>query len=388
MKRRSFYVGISIVLVAASLGVLAYRTLRHGTDPANTAPVHRGSIQASVEALGRVQPQRELDLSLRVGGKVKSVMVQEGQKVEAGTLLLEVESQEAQEAVAQAGRALDIRRAQLEQALQAPDSSTIALARARLQRATAARQKAQDDYDAVAADPGAESSDEALALETAKLEYQVAQAEYDRTLEGTPKLDIERYQADVQEAELAWQQAQQHLEDTRLYAPFAGTIMHLDAQVGGNVPGYNPLIRLADLSHLEISAEIDELDVPMVAEGQQVTMRLDAFPTETLEGKVTRLLPGASETRGTTTYQASIDYTDRGLPIRPGMGANLTIITQAAENALLIPKRAVRQVGRHQVVRVLVGSQPQEVIVQTGLSNDQEIQILSGLDEGQVVLLN
>jgi hypothetical protein len=70
------------------------------------------------------------------------------------------------------------------------------------------------------------------------------------------------------------------------------------------------------------------------------------------------------------------------------MGANLTIITRSDENALLVPKRAIRQVGRYQVVRVLAGGQPREVVVQTGLSNDEEIQILSGLDEGQTILLN
>jgi len=388
MRKRSLFVSIMVLLVLLAATVLAYRAFWPRSRTQNTALVRRGSIQASVEALARVQSTRQLILSLRVGGKVKRILVQEGQAVEEGALLLEVESRESQDAVEQAERALKIRRLQWEEALSAPSGSAITLARARLQRATAARLKAQKDYDKIAGAPDAESSDEALDLETAKLEYELAQAEYDRVLEGTPKLDLERMRADVQEAETTWRQARERLEDTRLYAPFSGTIMRLEVKEGENAYSYSPLIRLADLSRLEISAEVDELDIPEVAQGQRVSIRLDAFPTQLLEGSITRLLPGPSEGRGTTTYQALVEYEGKGLPIRPGMGANLTIITRSDENALLVPKRAIRQVGRYQVVRVLAGGQPREVVVQTGLSNDEEIQILSGLDEGQTILLN
>ena len=70
------------------------------------------------------------------------------------------------------------------------------------------------------------------------------------------------------------------------------------------------------------------------------------------------------------------------------MGANLRIITQSAEDVLLAPKRAIRSVGRYQVAHVKVGQQTLEVIVTTGLSNDEQVQILSGLEEGQRVVLN
>jgi len=76
------------------------------------------------------------------------------------------------------------------------------------------------------------------------------------------------------------------------------------------------------------------------------------------------------------------------LAIRPGMGANLRIITTSAEDVLLVPRRAIRSVGRYQVAYVRVGKQTLEVIVTTGLSNDEQVQILSGLEEGQHVLLN
>ena len=386
MRRKGLLV-ISLLIAALAIGA-AYYYLRPKPAGERIAIVRRGTIEASVDALGRVQPKRQLTLSTRAGGKVKRILVERGQKVREGELLLELDAQEYEAAIEQAERNLRVCRLQLEEALQAPDSASIELARAKLRRATALRLKAQKDYDKIANQPDAESSDEALALEAAKLEYEIAKAEFERIMQGTPKLQLERLRADVQNAEMALRQAKEQREQTRLYAPFAGTIMSIEPKVGENVYGFSPLIRLADLSQLEVLAEIDELDIPHVAEGQEVQIRLDAFPLHNLRGKITRLSPGTSETRGTTTYEAIVEFDAESLPIRPGMNANLTIITRVAENVLLVPRRAIRQVGRYQVVKVLIGSQTKDVVVVTGLSNDTEMEILSGLSEGQAVLLD
>ena len=387
MRRKSVLIAILAIAVLVAGAGLAYRYL--GPRPASeTAIVRRGTIEASINALGRVQPKRQLNLSTRASGTVKRILVERGQKVQEGELLLELEAREYDTAIEQAERNLQVRRSQLEEALQAPDSASIDLARARLRRATALRLKAQKDYDKITNKPDAESSDEALALEAAKLEYEIAQAEFDRTMQGTPRLQLERLRADVQDAEAALRQAKEQREYTRLYTPFAGTIMSIEPKVGENVYGFNPLIRLADLSQLEVIAEIDEIDVPKVAEGQNVQIRLDAFPMSNLKGKVTHLFPGVSETRGTTTYEAIIDFDAESLPIRPGMGANLNITTEVAEDALLVPRRGLRQVGRYQVAYVLMGGRRRQVIVVTGLSNDAEIEILSGLTEGQVMSID
>lgn len=387
MRKRALVITFAIIVLAIT-GVLAYRYLVQSVDTGKTAVVRRGTIGASVTTLGRVQPKRQLSLSTRASGKVKSILVREGDLVSAGALILELDAPGYADAVEQAERSVKIRKMQLEEALKAPDSASIDLARARLRVATAARLKAQKDYDKIAAKPDAEKSDEALKLETAKLEYDVAKAEFDRTLKGASELQIERLRADLREAETALKQAREQLAYTRIEAPFTGTIMAIDARLGENVHGFSPLVRLADLSQLQIRAEIDEIDIPAVAVGQSVQIRLDAFPAQTLKGRVERIMPGVSEARGMTTYGALVDFENTSLPIRPGMGANLVITTQTVENALLIPKRAVRQAGRHKVVRVLVGRQQAEVVITTGLSNESEIEVLSGLQEGQVVLLD
>ena len=162
-------------------------------------------------------------------------------------------------------------------------------------------------------------------------------------------------------------------------------VMRILPQMRENVQACNALVLLAGLTHLQIVAQIDEIDIASVAERQPVQIRLDAFPTRVLTGTIVSLLPGASEIPGATTHQANIGFDYEALLIRPGMVASLTITAQVVGNALLVPRRAIRRVGRHQVARVITGGRESEVLVITGLSNDLEIEVLSGLREGQMV---
>jgi len=374
---------IGVLVVTGSLVLI----LAGRPPQGNTARVRRGSIEATVDALGRVEPQRQLALSTRASGAARAIPVREGESVSEGALLLELDATDYRTAIEQAERNLRVREKQLEDALSAPSAADISLARARLRRATAARLNAQKDYDEIKDEPEAESSDEALDLEVAKLEYEIAKAEFDRVMGGASELQIEQLEAEVADARLALHQAHQRLGYAQIVAPFSGVVMRVQAQVDANVQAYTPVVWIADLSALEIVAEIDELDVPAVAEGQEVLVRFDAFPGDSVAGELVRLSPGPTDTRGVTTYEGRIRFVT-SLSVRPGMGATLTITTGQVEGALLVPRGAVRQIGRSSVVRVLEGRRVREIVVVTGLSDGVEIEILSGLEEGDTVLLD
>src|SRR4030042_1882574 len=146
-------------------------------DDTRAADVRRGDIEATVDVLGRVEPKRQLALSTRLSGEVQQVLVTSGQDVVAGDLLLQLDARESLNAIEQAKRSVEAQRLQLEQALQAPSASDIDLATARLRRATVLRQRAQDDYNEIADQSDAETSDEASDLESAKLAYETHKAE-------------------------------------------------------------------------------------------------------------------------------------------------------------------------------------------------------------------
>ena len=122
--------------------------------------------------------------------------------------------------------------------------------------------------------------------------------------------------------------------------------------------------------------------------GQSVDIRLDAFPGEKLSGKVVRLSPAASTQRGTTTYGAIIDLDPNTLKIRPGMGASLKIQTIEKKSVLLVPNRALKNIGTRKAVHVLGPGAPGDVIVETGSTDGNETEIVSGLAEGDQVELN
>jgi RND family efflux transporter MFP subunit len=384
--RKRWIVIIALSLAAAGAGWLIYRAVRPRPLGA-TAIVRRGTIEASLDALGTVQVQHQMNVAALVSGRVRQIDVAVGDYVLSGTLLIELDSPDAQDVLAQAERAVALRWLEWEEALKAPDQASIDLAVARLRRATVVRQRAQQDYDAVKDQPDSENSDEALALEAAKLDYQIAQAEYDRTMRGADSLQMEQLRVSIVDAELSAKRAQERVAQLSVYAPMDGTVMQINTQVGENIYPYNPLMQIADLTSLEVRADINELDIVGVAEGQSAMLWLDAFPGDILWGEVVRVLPAPSTARGMTTYVAIIAFGSGGSYVRPGMGVNVTITTATLEDVLLVPRRAVRTVGMNQVVRVVVGGRASDVVVTTGLSNTSEVQVLSGLGEGQQVLV-
>jgi HlyD family secretion protein len=381
------WVIVTVLALVAILAALVW-VLREPPPPENTAVVRRGSLSATVDALGRIEPLRHIRLSTQSSGRVQAIHAQEGDVAAEDTLLLQLDISEHEQAVEQARRSLDIRQQQLERALAAPGAAEIRLASARLRRATVARARAQDEYDEIADEADAESSDEALDLAVAKLEYEIAEAEFDRLMEGASDLEIARLRLEQLQAEHSLRQAERRVEQGRIRAPFTGTVLRVMPRVGENVTGFNPLIELADLETWRIAAQIDELDIAAIEPGQEVEVRLDAFPGELIVGEVEKVLPGLVDTRGATLYEAHVRFDAPHLVLRPGMGATLRIKTRTVEDVLLAPRRAVQQVGRQQVVTVVEGRRQRRVVVITGLADAAEVEILSGLDEGQIVLLN
>ncbi len=378
-----------VALLAAVVAVGAWAALGRAGEatPANTARVTRGAINATVEAVGKVRPVRQANLSLRVGGKVVEVKAQPGDRVEAGQVLLTVAADQVDREVQQAQLELQARRQRLDQARAGAAPAEIEAAQAAVREATVAREVAQARYDDRAKEPDASTSQEAAQLEAAKAAYQRARASLERALTGASPEEIAGLDTAEKQAELALKTAQDRQADTQLVAPFAGVVLEVNARVEENVGSQQPIVVLADLTRMQIEVEVEEVDAPTVQAGQSAEIRLDAFPGETLQGTVSRVAPAASTQRGAVSYSAVIDLAPTGLALKPGLSATARIATKTKAGVLLVPTRAVQPVGRQKIVKVVRGGLTVEVEVTTGLTDKQMVEVVDGLREGDLVVV-
>jgi HlyD family secretion protein len=151
-----------------------------------------------------------------------------------------------------------------------------------------------------------------------------------------------------------------------------------------------PAIVLASTQPLYLDVNIDEVDVAQLAEGQTAYISFDALKGEKINGTVTNIAPSSSKVDGAVAYGVRVRFDPGALPVRLGMTANVDTVVASADDALLVPNRAVtadREAGRYYVTRQLADGTIQRLEVRIGLRDENQTQILEGLNEGDRVVL-
>ena len=199
----------------------------------------------------------------------------------------------------------------------------------------------------------------------------------------------------LRSAEISMQNLQDTMNNYTITAPISGTIIEKDAKVGDAVKTGDTLCIVYDLSYLEMSINVDELQISSVSVGQQVQITADAVPDKTYVGTVTRVSMKGASNGGTTTYPVSIRIDDTD-GLRPGMNANAEIVVAEAKNALVVPNAAVVRGSYVLVTKDSPSAANADttmeapegfvyVPVKTGVSDDDYTQIVSGIQEGDTI---
>ena len=179
----------------------------------------------------------------------------------------------------------------------------------------------------------------------------------------------------------------EQLDDARLVAPFDGVIQFIKGKAGESVSAYGPIIGLADPTNLIITADISEDDVPKLALEQVADLTLDAFSSEKLTGIITKLPTSLVTTQGIIqdrSIRIEVVWPKAGAEI--GMLARVTITAQHKENVLKVPIESVKRSGRRTFVEFMDGDIKRAKNVEIGIQTETEVEILSGLEEGFVIL--
>ena len=199
----------------------------------------------------------------------------------------------------------------------------------------------------------------------------------------------------LRSAEISMQNLQDAMNNYTITAPISGTIIEKDAKVGDAVKAGDTLCIVYDLSYLEMSINVDELQISSISVGQKVQITADAVPDKTYVGTVTRVSMKGASNGGTTTYPVTIRIDDTD-GLRPGMNANAEIVVAQADNALVVPNAAVVRGSYVLVTKDSPSAANADttmeapegfvyVPVKTGVSDDDYTQIVSGIQEGDTI---
>ena len=210
---------------------------------------------------------------------------------------------------------------------------------------------------------------------------------------------VETAADELRSAELSLADAENTLDDYTITAPISGTIIQKNVQAGETIgtdsSTSETLCIIHDLSYLELTLDVDELEILSIQEGQSVSITADALPDETFSGVVTNVSSAGTTTGGTTTYPVTIRIDDFG-QLLPGMNATAEIVVDSAEDTLSVPNGAIVRGGYVLVTEdspsaanAVEGMTAPEgyvyVAVETGVSDDNYIQVTAGLEEGDTV---
>jgi HlyD family secretion protein len=381
MKRIIIGAVIIVVLVVAALLLF---TGKGGGVEYMTEPVTRGDVVQSVSATGTVNPVTTVNVGTQVSGKIMALYADYNSVVKKGELIAQIDPTLFQAAVDQAKANLANAKATL-----AKNQATLADAL-----------RTRDRYRDLLARHLVSQSD----LDTAETAYLTAKATVDSS------------ETQIAQAQAALNQAQTNLFYTRIVSPVDGTVISRNVDVGQTVAAtfQTPtLFTIAvDLTKMQVDTSVDEADIGGIETGQDADFTVDAFPDDTFHGTVFQVRNAATVVQNVVTYDVVIKVSNPELKLRPGMTANVDIITARARNVLRIPNAALRFLPPQAAARpagpvqatagaleaqprgprgpsvwVLENGQPKRVPVKIGISDGNNTELLEGdLKAGEPVI--
>ena len=402
--------------------------------PVEVALVETGDISLVLNYSGSLQPVDELDVIPGAAGRIEQVLVEEGDVVKRGDAIAIIESDTYQTQIKQAEAALESAKLNLAKMELGSRAEEIAAAQAAVQlakaslndvatvdddertraasdlaRAQARLKAAQAEYDKIAWAGDVGTKPQAIALQEATIAYetelasynqdtnpsdsqlaplmlQVAQAELNLALKVQPYRQIDFAQAavSIKQAEAALEAAQLQLDETIILSPFDGVIANLNITEGSRVSQQTPVAHLIS-RELEANIGVQESRVSQVEDGQSASMQVSAFPGQDFPAVVTSV--SATANPDSRNFSVKVVPTEGQDLLRSGMFADVSVLAQENKNTVLAPREAIILGDQPTVFVVNQDNTVEKRVVTTGLRDEFRIEILEGLQAGEVVVV-
>lgn len=397
---KTFWIIVSVLIVVLLVAAKWFG----GRTEATTVQIEQANVRTIVErvsASGKIQPEVEVNITAEVSGQIIALPVKEGDQVAQGDLLVQINP--------------DLYEAALNRAKAAANSARSNLASARAQRA-------QADAQFFASEKSWERTQKLFSENVlSQADFDAAQANF-RTAEATLTSATETIRSAefaISSAEASVQEAQDNLSRTTLVAPQSGTVTALVKEIGESVQGNGftageVVMKVSDLSVMEVDVEVNESDIVRVSMQDAAEIEVDAYLEETFSGAVTEIgntalnagLNGFAMDQ-VTNFSVKVrlqpeSYSDmleneasvNISPFRPGMSAKVDILTRRAEDVISIPIQSVstreKESDEEETelgVFILVDGIAEWKVVETGIQDNRYIEIKSGLNESDEVVI-
>ena len=385
-RRWALWAGGAIVAVI----LLASFASRDDSVPVIAATVSRATIRSVISTNGKVEPVQNFEAHAPLGTNVEQVLVKEGDSVKKGQLLVELDAAGARSQAAQALAQVKAADADINALAHGGTQEEVLTVQAQLVKARADRDAAQRNLESLkrlqplgAASPGE--------VRTAQDQLDTTAAEV-RLLESKQKErysspEIARVQAQQSEAQSAYSAAEDVLRQLVIRAPFDGIVYSLPVKRGSYVNAGDLVLQEADLSKVLVRAFVDEPDVARLVPGEKIEVTWDAMPGREWSGTVSAV-PAAVKLHGTRNVgETTCIVANQDLKLLPNINVGVTIVTAQHNNALTVPREALRQDDATPYVYEIVNSVLHRRNVQTSISNLTQAEITGGISERALVAL-
>ncbi|MBQ2246738.1 MAG: efflux RND transporter periplasmic adaptor subunit [Selenomonadales bacterium] len=296
-----------------------------------TVAVQRGDVKTEVSATGALSAVRSIEISSKVTGRITEMRVEENQHVQAGEVLAVLDSRALQQTLEQLRVKMDVAQANYKRAEELVEIGGYSIQQ----------------------------------LDTARENYEVARTNYESKL------------AD--------------LGDYTITTPISGIVIGKPLEEGQTVvqgiSAAQVMMKIADLTEMQIEADVDETDIGKVKVGQNVTFTIDTYSGKTFTGTVTKISNQSTTTNNVIYYTVYVAVHPTNYDLKPDMTARLVINTNERHNVLYLPNEAVKVVNGQATVQVLEKGKQVTKNVTTGLSGEMSTEIVDGLSEGDEVVL-
>jgi HlyD family secretion protein len=392
-SRRLLYIFGSVTAVLLIV-VLALAASRGGAkiDPEKLAKVERGDLAKSVVATGKIEPITKVEVKSKASGIVKKLLVDYGEPVKKGQVLAELDKEEIQARVNQQRASLEAAQANARAAEADLQHAKVDAAGPDVPMLKRAYDRAQQMIKA-----GVISTSQ---LDDAQKNYEMAANKQDlgKANEIVARAKVRQAQAQVSQSRALLEQTDEEYRNSTIISPIDGLVLSRNVEVGDAVSSIlivgssaTLIMTLGDTREVYVKGKVDESDISKVYLGQPARIKVESYKDRNFSGRITKISPMGAEKDNVTTFEVRVSIDNSKGELKAMMTANAEILLEEHKNVLMVPEGALiydkERKASLEIPDPNARNGRKKLAVNVGISNGSKTELLSGLQEGNQVIL-